>query len=326
MNTEALKNKAALLAMAILMAGLCAGCVIPVPGPTLTPNEQAAINYAEHLNLPSEVREIQNPCVIIPDSPIDKVDRVPVSEFSIPGKSVVFLPPGKHTLVVIAGTGMTTGHSNFVSSGHVGVGMSVSSSTGPSLMQVELNCEKGKHYNLKRKGLIIFEYVPTEITDANALQEVNQHLHEYALHIEKAKAAAELAARQREQYLSFSKQHPNLLDGKWIHEEVILEFIGNKVKCAGSTTPMLFSRTPSFDGRFLFNEDTIIFMWDNYNTAVKNHSWTKENHPSFFPEKVAWYYHLNGDTLEIKHIGFSLPLVNSKGPVPNLSGTYQRVK
>ena len=266
----------------------------------LTPEEQAAIKRAEDFSPPVAAREIRKPCAIVPaeNLRITTVDEAPAEEFGMPGKDIIFIAPGKHVLSAT-------------------LPENSASSSGPleHNKNIEVICENGKHYNMTSKmGWIRMSYSFSEITDPAALSQINQAIRERALYVEKEKAGQRSGAA----YLSFSRRNPNLLSGKWRigdkEGELELEFNKNKVTWTGKHVHV--------ESTFLFNENTIITMWDRtgglMNLGIPQ---TRASQPNFLPAKMVWYYHLSGNTLEVK------------GNVPanlqstyNLTGAYKRVK
>jgi hypothetical protein len=291
--------------MLLAVVAICAGCA------THTAVEKASLDRAGNLDFSKPAEGVSDPCVIIPHSSlaIVKIDGTPGKHFWIPGKNIIFVPPGKHTLSVQIDTGMTAGQSTSVSSGRADFGMSVSSKVILPPIDMEYNFENGKHYSLDYKmGWTSTDFIFTEITDANDKARVAGYINEYNSYI-----AANI--ENMESYLSFSRKNPNLFEGKW---EVgkgkdELEFVGNKVKFVAEKPPF-WSTRPSLEGTFLFGQDTVIIVWDKYQTVLGFH--TRENNQNAFPKSV-WYYILNGDTLEIKSGGMT-PL--------NIGGVYKKVR
>ncbi|MCL2102650.1 MAG: hypothetical protein FWH25_01290, partial [Syntrophorhabdaceae bacterium] len=257
------------------------------------------MDRAGRLDFSKPTTGVSDPCVIVPHNKmaIVKVDGASDKHFWIPGRNIIFVPPGKHTLSVQIDTGVYAGQSTAVSSGRAGFGTSFSSKVIMPPVDIEYNFEKGKHYSLDYKmGLTSTDYIFTEITDANAKAEVAEYIYEYKSYIE-----------DMESYLSFSRQNPNLLEGKWEagKEKDELEFVGNNVKFM-ATKPPFYSTRPSLEGTFVFNQDTLITVWDKYQTVLS--SYTREENPKVFQEKAVWYYTLKGDTLEIKSGEMTWPL------------------
>ena len=300
-----MKNAIARFILLALVA-VCAGCAAH------TSAEKAALDRAANLDFNKSAEGVSNPCVVVPHSrmTIVKVDGTSDKHFWIPGKNILFVPPGKHILSVQIDTGMTVGQSTAVSSGRAGFGMSVSSKVVVAPVDVEYNFEKGKHYSLDYKmGLTSTDYIFKELIDANDNAKVAEYIREYNWYI-----AANI--QELESFWSFSRQNQNLFEGKW---EVgkgkdRLEFAGNKVKYVAEKPPF-YSTNPSLEGTFLFNQDTLITTWDKYQTVFS--AYTRAENPKVFPPAAVWIYNINGDTLEIKSGGMT-PL--------NIGGVYKKVK
>ena len=272
MNIETLKNKAALLAL-VLLTATCMGC----GAVQLTPDEQTTVNHAVKLDLlPIEVRDIKNPCVIVPgkDLAIYGIDHFFGIQFGMPEKNIAFVAPGKHTVSVLLAVADPGPVLPIPIVGGVSAVIGFGGSKHYELAgNAEFNCESGKHYNMIKKGLIKRDIIFTEITDANALLTVNKYIEEHASYVDKEKAATEANARQnahdREAYLLFSQHKPNLLAGKWRKvgkEEIELEFIDNTIKWAGKKYLLADNARPSVEGQFVFNENTIFLRWDRFDT------------------------------------------------------------
>ena len=290
----------------LAFVAVCAGCA------TVPPVEKAALDRAGNLDFTKPAEGVSDPCVIVPHGnlTIVKVDGASDKHFWIPGKNIAFVSSGKRKLSVLVDTGMYAGSSSGVSSGRVGMGMSVTSKVVTPPVDMEYNFEKGKHYSFDYKmGLLKTDFIFTEITDANGKTSVAEYIREYNSFI-----AAN--AEDMESYLSFARQNQKLFEGKWEagkgRDE--LEFVGNKVKFLAAKIPF-YSTRPSLEGTFLFNQDTIITVWNKYQTVLS--SYTREENPKVFQENAIWYYILNGDTLEIKSGGMT-PL--------NIGGVYKKVK
>jgi len=272
-----------------------------------TAAEKTALDRASNLDFTKPAVGISDPSVIVPHSnlTIVKVDGASEKHFWIPGKNIIFVPPGKHILSVQIDTGMVVGQRTGVSSGRVGFGTAFSSKVITPLVDIEYDFERGKHYSLNYKmGFRSTDFIFTEITDANTIAKIAEYTKEYNSYIE-----------DLESYLSFYTQNQNLLEGKWEtgKGKDELEFAGNKVKYVAEKVP-LYSTRPSLEGTFLYDQDTLITIWDKYQTVLS--TFTREESPANFP-KAVWLYKLSEDTLEI----------TSGGRTPlNINGVYKRVK
>ena len=198
----------------------------------------------------------------------------------------IFLPPGKHTITVLLG-----------------------SRANDPQASLTFTFEKGKHYTL---DYVLYpnkvNFTFGEITDEAKLAEL-------------AKEVAEKQKRSKEKaeslayYLSFSKENPEWLKGKWStgKEKDELEFSGNTIKYVAVKRPFYDTRT-TLEGVFLFNKDSMIIQWNLFRTSAN--TLTRKERPDFL-ENLPVYYTLHGDTLVVSHGGI-LPF--------NISGTYQRVR
>ena len=280
---------------------ICAGCA------THTVAEKAALDRAGNFDFTKSAIGVSNPSVIVPHKnlTIVKVDVTYEKHFSIPGKNIIFVPPGKHILSVQIDTGMVAGQRTGVSSGRVGFGTSFSSKIILPPVDIEYNFERGKHYSLNYKmGFSSTDFIFTEITDANTNAAIAEYIKEYNSYVEDFGL-----------YLSFQKQNQNLFEGKWEVDKGgdELEFAGNMVKYLAKKPPFYNTR-PSLEGTFLYDQDTLVTIWDKYQTVLS--AYTREKNPKVFT-KAIWLYKLNGDTLEITSGGMT-PL--------NIGGVYKKVK
>ena len=124
--------------------------------------------------------------------------------------------------------------------------------------------------------------------------------------MEKRKSAAD-------SYQAFSRQNPNLLDGKWTAGEGKneLEFTGNTIRFVGEKI-MLASQRNIFEGTSLYDQNTFIILWDKIETFLT--TFTRAEKPESFEQTVCRYT-LSGNTLELKGPLFT-PF--------NIGGTYKR--
>jgi len=299
-------KKLTLRLLAFMLVAACAGCAAHH-----TPVERAAVDRAEGLNFTGGAEKIANPSVIVPHKNLTlvKVDGKQIKDSGLPGKNVVFVSPGRHILSVLVDTGMYVSQSTNPSVGRAGMSMGFSSKVALPEVNIESDFESGKHYNLNYDmGWSSTEFTFTEITDAGKLAEVEEYLREYSLH-------ATANAADLDSYLAFSRQSPGLLEGRWRvgndgHE---LEFTGSKVKWTAGKI-VLFSSRPSLSGRFYFDQDTLVTVFDEYDTMFK--IITRDERPDAFPTAV-WHYTLDGDTLEIKRGGMK---------PQEIGGTYKRLR
>ncbi|SBW10483.1 hypothetical protein KL86DPRO_60178 [uncultured delta proteobacterium] len=303
--------------MPLLLVVVCLGCA------ARTPAENAAILQAESLNYAgadasARATGIDNPSVIVPHANLDivKVDGVSVKGTGIPGERVAFVAPGTRTLSVLIDTGMSVGHSTSHTSGRISGGMGVSSKVVLPENTITFTFEEGKHYTLDYDmGWSSTQFLFKEIPDTHAKADIPGYLREYAAQVARRQAAAKADAERLASYLPFSRQNPALLEGKWSTGEggKELEFSGNAVTYTGAKSVLISSR-PGLEGTFIFDRDTIVTHWEKYHAVLK--TITRAERPDVFPQAV-WYYTLDGDTLEIKHGGWT---------PQDIGGTYRRVR
>jgi hypothetical protein len=292
---------------------------------TLPPLEKEAMERAEKLdfNLPRinyKIIRVKNPSVIILHRNLEivGVDGISLPFAVVPGKNIAYLAPGKHELIISIDTGMFVEQSTSPSAGRVSGSMKVSSKVPAQKVKIEYSFEEGKHYSLDYKmGWTKTDFIFQEITDPDTLAKIPEYIKEYNSFTEKEHVLFQENAERIEAYLLFYRQNPGLLEGKWQtgNGKAEIEFIGNRVKHLAEKVPP-FSTRPALEGEFVYDQNTIITNWDKYQTVLA--SYTKEERPTLMSKGIAWYYILNGDTLEIKSDGLK--------PLLNISGIYKRVK
>lgn len=288
---------------------LCAGCAAH------TPAEKAVLTRAENLsglNIDFSDREIftGTPCAVLPEARmiITKVDGALGKEFRLPEKRSVFVPPGEHTLSVVIETGTSVGHSTTHTSGRVTTTTRFSSKGMVPEGTLPFTFEAGKHYRLRHASWGSFEIILEEITDETELAAIARDVAQKQADNKKIN---EITAS----YYAFARQNPQWLEGKWAvgENKDELEFSGNTVTYVAPKAMFIDTRN-TLKGSFMYDRNTIVIRWNSFTTFIN--SATREQNPDFY-ENAAWYYTLDGDTLDIKRGGFIIPV--------DIGGTYKRV-
>ncbi len=101
-------------------------------------------------------------------------------------------------------------------------------------------------------------------------------------------------------YLSYRKAHPDLFEGVWqgekksLSEKIVIRhtFSGDRVKIESNTSGIP-KRSYEAEGRFIYNENTLIFFPEK----VRFNNKTVNKVYDLLP--WIWYYTKNGDTLQI---------------------------
>ena len=168
--------------------------------------------------------------------------------------------------------------------------------------------EAGKHYTLNfilHSETVAFTFA--EITDKAKLAELAKGI------AEKQERSVEKAASLAF-YRSFSKENPTWLEGKWSvgNEKDELEFSGNTVKYVAAKS-LFFDTRNTYEGVFIFDKSSMIIRWNSF--KAPGNTVTRKDNPKFFAN-LPVYYTLNSDTLMVRH----------EGILPNMNGTYKRVR
>lgn len=301
-----MKNTIARFALFTLVF-VCLGCAAH------TPAEKEAVHRAATLNFPgsylSGERVVAGDLVVVISGRnlnIVRVDGVSTIGGGISNRNVTFVFPGERTLGIAVEMMTDAGPPIVAASGHISTSISMSGRMVLDPVDMPFVFEKGKHYRLDYKmALGGANLACTEITEADELAKVAEYFREY-----------NARAEQTDSYHSFSRLNPDWLEGKWTvgPDKDELAFSGNTVKYVAPKT-MLISARNTLEGTFIFDQNTIVILWDTFSTFLSTVKRT--DRPDAF-EKTAWAYTLTGDTLEIKNNGTLFPA--------DIGGTYKRVK
>ncbi|MDR1126187.1 MAG: hypothetical protein LBM64_09065 [Deltaproteobacteria bacterium] len=285
----------------VVLLLLSAGCAMR------SPEEEAALLYAKSIDMvlveaDFAGREVFTglPCVLVVQTGLlitglDGASGNSMKDYVLPdkqpryfwsGNKPLFFPPGKHTISVLVG-----------------------SRANEPQASLSFTFAEGKHYTLDyvlHPDRVSFIF--GEITDEAKLAALAEEIAE-------KREKSEIKAGALASYLSFAKENPAWLEGKWSvgPEKDELEFSGNTVRYVAAKS-LFFDARNTLEGVFMFNRNSMVIQWNSLRTPAN--SLTRAEKPDAF-EDLLVYYILNGDTLEIRHRGI-FPA--------NISGTYKRVR
>jgi hypothetical protein len=271
----------------------CSGC-----GLGLVPHETAAIQKGRILlSYLTKTHDIQlfagdDPAVIDVANNlwVDAIDGSKTSMAVIPRTHMLFLSPGQHVLEVRMYAKLS------VSEVEGGTKESDSDRKRDYIIlgDLTIRVEQGKRYKMWFEDNTV-KLLP--VTDAETDAKINALMPKY--HEMRASALKWIQEQDMHlgRYIAYAKEHPNILEGKWVNDLTSLtqtfEFHGDKMTFTFDS--ILLDST--LHGTFLYDENTIIPFVSTMSWALGD---THKNTPPHKDLNPVYYYTLSGDTLELK--------------------------
>ena len=238
-----------------------------------------AIQDAENI---SNLLYLDSDAELLQQSYLLSVDEIVVSDkagLSFSSLKTAMIAPGTYTFGVQRKSYVTMTSGSQASSGNVSIGLSASHSTPyyGKVIEADVTFEPGKCYVLeigrnkdkstnKDKRQLVSA---VEVNDTDLLH-----------NLEANRAAVA-------EYLAWSKANPNILEGTYKQGKREITFTGSKV----SITSYIFGVKYIYEGRFWFNENTIIVYTDSRQVGKS------PVHP--YDRAAVWYYTSNRGSLTI---------------------------